>query len=1077
MAQVEYRVSYESSQSTGKIIITKPDGKIEINTSDLNLINFTKNKNDIEFTKEQAEMRILDMMKDSQAGVRVSNYSDTVCQIMKYGDCPQYSIFKEKYTDELIEKLKNANIYTEHISIKQNNSIVSYKLYDIQSVFYDAGMSPSRFINDFTLQKTIASTVIDTATKVGDKIMPKSSFFPSNGKLIIDKSFMKLFAFDDCSIESIDEKKYKIKLNGAEITNKNNEEYFIGNPKKNKIIDEYFKKNKCSEKCKQLLVAKELGDVSQALLYYIYSKINENESCLLTTNDKPLFVLCMLLDLPCIFAGNTSDKDYLFKEYFKFNFDKQKEYYRTRYNELLLSNNQQIYSLLTTINRSDIQPPTLDRNISLYPSFYNNEFHNYQLIQNIVIDYIKNYENNFKVDLSDEEQIRIVREKYENIKKENTISSNFYRTKNNELKLIANRYDSLYYSYSYKLDILKRKAQLGTDKFKISEEEFNSINDNYESNIMSIIRKSLNEYKSSPQERHYIIHLVCKCLAILKRANLHKRESIITVLNIFSNFIRVIDDVCIFKPNTIVPDFNDVSDKINNIINELIYKDESFEFKKQIDNISNKINNLYNGLLTNSGILNINTNSNTINDEIYSMLESIDNITTIGKQIIQIKTKKIPNIQRNLYYNPEKIQTNKRIKLKTFENTIEELENDSPISEYIATNINSIELNLKRIKGIVIKLKTKGGAKRKESNKTNKTNKNNTKSLQIIRSIQNNYNNLLFFLKELSIYVEYNNTIKNIQNQVNDNLDEEKKVNDSLPVESRLLKLIELPSISDSIKLIDEIINNSVINNLRNNKDDILNYSTIMRHINEFRISINTVVGLDVSTIINLQEEFKEIEEPNNDEEDNNTDVMEGGLRLYDFTKIYEFNFYPIWYEGWSDEMDTYLVPNNKKDKHEWLRIDLHDKLKTDFFNYISSKPNTIKQYQYDILHYVYRNFYINNHFLLGNNLYNLIDSIINENIKPLLMEKTLVRPISNNLSLTRKNRGENTGEKNKPINKITRTNKLNMNNIISVMKKKLTFNKKVMPQQLEKRNTRKNRKLNSIHNKQQVAPAAGGKY
>jgi len=82
--------------------------------------------------------------------------------------------------------------------------------------------------------------------------------------------------------------------------------WFCGNVEKNKIIyDLSQKKPKNSytdEVIRGLFLAKEMGDVLQVLIMLVWVYLNQDESYSITTHDRVVYLLCMILQVNCIFA-------------------------------------------------------------------------------------------------------------------------------------------------------------------------------------------------------------------------------------------------------------------------------------------------------------------------------------------------------------------------------------------------------------------------------------------------------------------------------------------------------------------------------------------------------------------------------------------------------------------------------------------------------------------------------------------------------------------------------------------------------------------------------------------------------
>jgi hypothetical protein len=90
---------------------------------------------------------------------------------------------------------------------------------------------------------------------------------------------------------------FSTKVNGFEKPVK----WFEGNEKKNKFIKEGKKMNAHIKK--GLFVAKEMGDVLQVLIMFIWAKLHPSESYVMVTTDKVVMLLCMMLQVNCLLTN------------------------------------------------------------------------------------------------------------------------------------------------------------------------------------------------------------------------------------------------------------------------------------------------------------------------------------------------------------------------------------------------------------------------------------------------------------------------------------------------------------------------------------------------------------------------------------------------------------------------------------------------------------------------------------------------------------------------------------------------------------------------------------------------------
>jgi hypothetical protein len=318
---MSYTVRYEkdANKKTGRIMINN----IAIETSSFFMTNGFNNDDDVKFTKEQAMIRCLDCMKDGDVKDSTS-IRNSVPQILDYKEPISFSTLDE-IENMVYEKNNKQNYIKKDSWTKKTKESVLEPMLENRVIFKESGLGPESYINPKPVLRfvgNIATEVIDPAGR--SPIEPKDIRFPENGNtLILDESFLQFFGFNNCSVVStrnqtpknkdekytytirigditIDRQETVMKSNGKNVT----VDWFQGNKEKNNFIASNIPDTKIK---RGLLIAKEMGDVLQVLIMLIWHKLNKDLYSI-TTGDKVVFLLCMLLELNCIYLGKIVDK-------------------------------------------------------------------------------------------------------------------------------------------------------------------------------------------------------------------------------------------------------------------------------------------------------------------------------------------------------------------------------------------------------------------------------------------------------------------------------------------------------------------------------------------------------------------------------------------------------------------------------------------------------------------------------------------------------------------------------------------------------------------------------------------------
>jgi len=277
--------------------------------------NCKKNDNDQTFISEQYHLRALDCMKDGSIS-GASNISGSVYSILYPGivAVPYTKLveLEDKFTTCFKNKIKKMT-WT-----KINKDSPLNPKFTTRNVFKESGLSADYFVVDPHYVGNFANEIVDPAGR--SPLRPRiDTLFPVNKtKLILTNNFLKLFGFIDCDVTATRTGSatytYEININGLKITNTNTTlfngkpiNWFQGNKEKNNFITN---SNPSTDIKKGLLLAKEMGDVLQVLIMYIWNKSDNvgNNPYTMVTCDQVVYLQCMLLSLNCILTSAEKEK-------------------------------------------------------------------------------------------------------------------------------------------------------------------------------------------------------------------------------------------------------------------------------------------------------------------------------------------------------------------------------------------------------------------------------------------------------------------------------------------------------------------------------------------------------------------------------------------------------------------------------------------------------------------------------------------------------------------------------------------------------------------------------------------------
>jgi hypothetical protein len=323
---------YVPGNPTGLIVISKKTGKgtvvgvpVQIKTSDflgldVNGTSIPTNDNDRVFSEEQRILRVLDMMKDGNISSKRfgnSTISNSVFAIMggsAYVRPETYLTVHSQSQNKLheIENKFTGNLddnVTKYSWTKMSKASPLDPKLPQKVVFKESGLGPDYFIDDPQYCGNIANEVIDPLERSGGN----PYYFPENGQeIVLTERFMTFFGFNGCELRA---KRlpsgvyaYTINIPGLSPINAPSTkvgnftvQWFQGNAEKNNFIKNGKNGQNPSTSIKRgLLFTKEMGDVLQVLIMFLWTKLNPGRPYTMVTCDKVVLLQCMTLYENCI---------------------------------------------------------------------------------------------------------------------------------------------------------------------------------------------------------------------------------------------------------------------------------------------------------------------------------------------------------------------------------------------------------------------------------------------------------------------------------------------------------------------------------------------------------------------------------------------------------------------------------------------------------------------------------------------------------------------------------------------------------------------------------------------------------
>jgi len=367
-----YKADYRISDN--KIIISgrnvKPD--IEIPLGDLTRYKYTStvlpavhnlNGSYAEWVDFQKRIRTFDMIKDGHVARKgkgpIPNAAATICNLMYPASCDvPYTVFANmigKIRSDVEQKV------TKTTWTNPNEKFQRIRKLDPRNTYKESGIGPEHVIKEPIYCTNIATEIIDPLKRTYPQNREKKRFPIIGESLAITEALFNFFGLEDCSL--IDRRtgdithSYQLQItNGITLPNNASRNWYAGNIEKNQYFKDHVNNQSDTRIKKGLLNSKELGDVSQAIVMFIATKIKFNGgNHTMVTGDEIVFILCILLHLDCIFYYHPKKSNHqIFHFKGEYNLaDAVADFDRIR-NEIEETNNAIMFGILEIFHNTNI---------------------------------------------------------------------------------------------------------------------------------------------------------------------------------------------------------------------------------------------------------------------------------------------------------------------------------------------------------------------------------------------------------------------------------------------------------------------------------------------------------------------------------------------------------------------------------------------------------------------------------------------------------------------------------------------------------------------------------------------------
>ena len=285
--------------------------------------------------KHNSQIRILDCKKDAGSVELIDKnlnlYQSTadLASATIYEGVPDVSFDSlHSCEDKVAEHFKES---TNPISwVKTMTALEETKMLKQKVAFKESGVDPKRFIKNPNYCFNFADEELDPLKRSDMELTDKTPpdfFFPAVGEeIIFTTEFMSYLGMPKCSLratrpDSDPTTKYNFEITvgglGIDASKAHGINWFAGNAEKNDILKAPLptgaKRGPAFLKKQALIAVKEMGDLMQVIMMFIWRHLNNDKDYTMSTCDKVVFMVCMLMQLNCIFAD--TDKNELGKIY------------------------------------------------------------------------------------------------------------------------------------------------------------------------------------------------------------------------------------------------------------------------------------------------------------------------------------------------------------------------------------------------------------------------------------------------------------------------------------------------------------------------------------------------------------------------------------------------------------------------------------------------------------------------------------------------------------------------------------------------------------------------------------------
>lgn len=274
------------------------------------------NEDDASFTRDQRYLRALDCIKDGAINPSLSK--DDIYSISYPDLIPRITFDNLHHVEDKFTKAF-ANKIRKHSWLKVNKESALDPKITTRTVFKESGLDPDRFIETPKFCGNFANEIIDPAGRspIDTSSARGDTLFPADGKTIfLSQPFFEFFGFNNCFLEATRKtgKKYDFEMyiDGARIASQISKgedfniskpiDWFQGNREKNMFIRNLGSGH--TDVKNGLLMAKEMGDVLQVLLMFLWTIVNPGRSYAMVTIDKVVMLQCMVLGINCVLTNS-----------------------------------------------------------------------------------------------------------------------------------------------------------------------------------------------------------------------------------------------------------------------------------------------------------------------------------------------------------------------------------------------------------------------------------------------------------------------------------------------------------------------------------------------------------------------------------------------------------------------------------------------------------------------------------------------------------------------------------------------------------------------------------------------------